>query len=152
MTRKLDFLGGMSLALMMIIITLNVILRKLDISFGGASEYVQFLLAACIGLSIANCAAKRGHIEISMFVDKMSRGKRIFFEILANAITLAFLAASSYFLVLYGIGYIKAGTVGMISRVPLYPFTWIVALGFAIYCFVAVDYVLHVIKGKEYVI
>jgi len=151
-THKLDFLGGMSLALMMVIITVNVILRKLNITFGGAAEYVQFLLAMCIGLSVANCAAKKGHIEISMFVDKMSKGKRIFFEIFTNLITLIFLAASSYFLITYGVGYIRAGTVGMISRVPLYPFTWIVSLGFIMYCFVVVDYAIHIIAGKEYVV
>ena len=151
MIQKLDFLGGISLMLMMFVITVNVILRKLNITFGGASEYVQFLMAACVGFSIANCAAKKGHIEISMLVDNMPKNPRIFFEVLVNLITLVFVAAASYFLITYGIGYLKAGTVGMISRMPYYPFTWIASLGFIMYCFVVIDNIIHVITGKEYV-
>ena len=151
MTQKLDFLGGISMFLMMLVITVNVILRKLSITFGGAAEYVQFLMAACVGFSIANCAAKKGHIEISMFVDKMPKVLRIFFEVLVNLITLIFVAATSYFLVIYGIGYLKSGTVGMISRVPLYPFTWIASLGFIMYGFVTIDKIIHIITGREYV-
>ena len=148
LTRRLDFLGGISIALMMLIITVNVILRKLSITFGGASEYVQFLMAACVGFSIANCAVQKGHIEISIFVDHMPKVPRVFFEILINLITMIFVAAASYFLVLYGIDYIRTGTVGMISRMPYYPFAWVSSLGFLVYCFVAIDNILHIITGR----
>jgi TRAP-type C4-dicarboxylate transport system permease small subunit len=149
MTRKLDFWSGISLALMMIIITVNVILRKLDITFGQAPEYVQFLMAMCVGLGVAHCAVCKGHIEISMFVDKMPERLRRFFEVLVNAAILIFVASASYFLADYGVGYIKAGTVGMISRMPLYPFVWITSLGFFMYCFVAIDNIIQAAFGND---
>lgn len=146
-TRKLDFWGGISLALMMIIITANVILRKLGITFGQASEYVQFLMAMCVGLGVAHCAVCKGHIEISMFVDRMPEIPRRVVEVFVNLVTMIFVAAASYFLADYGVGYIRAGTIGMISHMPLYPFVWITSLGFFMYCFVAVDNILRAITG-----
>lgn len=147
--RKLDLLGGLSLTGMMCVIAINVILRKLDITFGGASEYVQFLMAMCIGFSIADCAARNGHVEITMFVDKLPSIPRKFFELFSCLLTLIFVAAASYFLIIYGIGYIKSGTVGMVSKVPFYPFAWVCSLGFLLYALVAIDEILRIFLIKE---
>lgn len=148
LVHKLDFLGGLSLAVMMVIITVNVILRKLDITFGGASEFVQFLMAMCIGFSIADCAAKKGHVEISMLVDRLPKIPRKILELLACLITLVFVAAACYFLITYGIGYIKSGTVGMVSKVPFYPFAWVCSLGFLMYVLVVIDDIIGIICGR----
>lgn len=143
-----DYVGGVAMVLMVVIITANVILRKMGLPLNGAAEYVQFLLATCVGLSIGNCAAKGAHVEISVLVDRLPKVPKLVIELLMGLVTLIFVAAIAYYLYGYGMGYVVSGQVGMISRMPYYPFIWAVGVGFVIYTLVVINQILQLF-GKE---
>ena len=148
---SLDFIGGFALTAMFALIALNVILRAIGHPIVSTHEWIQFLMVSAVGLTIANCALHNGHVSIGMFVDKLPSRCRTALAIVINIFILGFTLLSSWRMLQHGLGFIASRQVGMVSRVPFYPFSFVVSLGFFIYALVVVNNILQVVGagGKK---
>lgn len=144
----LDTVGGIALAAIMILITLNVITRIFGKPIKGTVEWVQFLLSASIGLTIAYCALQEAHITVGILVDRLPRKARLIIETFVNVLVMAFALLASRMLLLNGFAMRDRGQLGMVTRLPYYPFIYITAFGFLVYAFVALVKIFQTFKKE----
>ena len=127
---KFDMVSGVALVAMMGLISINVILRAVWRPMLGTYEITALLAAVTIALAIANCAAKKGHIALTLFVDKLPRRIRavvtFFISILGTGLFLVLAWEETK----YGLHMRNIGEVGLTTELPFYPFIFLVAFGF----------------------
>ena len=146
----MDSIGGFAMAAIMILITGNVLLRMTGNPINGTVEWVQFLQATSIGLTIAFCGLQGEHITINLFVDKLPRKARFVIDIFVNILILVFVLLTAWVMVGSGVSMRDSGHVGMVTRIPFYPFIYIIAFGFLIYAFVAINNIIQAFaKGGD---
>lgn len=129
----LDVVAGWALTACMLVATFNVILRFLGHPLKGAFEWVGFLTALSIGLALANCAVKDGHVAVTFLVDKLPAVWQSVIELVMGAVGAVFLGLATWEITSLGLTMVRSGEVSGTTRVPLYPFAFLVALGFLAY-------------------
>ena len=136
-------------ALFMIIVALvvsNVILRFFGRPIHGAYEVVGLLMAAAIGLAISHCAAKEGHVAVTILVERMPEKYRLILDVVVNLCILAFLLLTVRMLVLYGNRLLIGDYVSMTRKIPMFYFAYIIAFGFVGYSLVLLGNLVESIK------
>jgi TRAP-type C4-dicarboxylate transport system permease small subunit len=138
-SRMLDVLSGIALVLMMVLVFVNVALRAVWTPILGTYEFTGFLAALTIALALAHCAARKGHVAITLFADMMpNRIQAILDTIVAilGIVLYSILAwqCSKYAMVMY-----HSGEVSLTTLTPFYPFLFVVAFGFAMLALVLLN-------------
>ena len=145
----LDSIGGLVLAAIMALITANVLLRMTGNPIGGTVEWVQFLLSASVGLTIALCGLKGDHIAVNILVDRLPPKARRVMDVLVNVVVLVFAVLVAWVQFENARSMIRSGQVGMVTRVPFYPFVFVIAFGFLLYAFVALNNILQILNNSN---
>ena len=129
-SKFLDRIAGLFLVAVMSLVVGNILLRVLfGKSILGTYEFVGFITAAMIGLSLAYCAIQKGHIAIGLFMDKMPPKIQHISDILINGIALIFWMLSAWHLYQYAYKMSLSGVVSPTTQMPFYYFVYIVAFG-----------------------
>lgn len=96
-TRKVGLAAGWALITLSVVVTLNVLARKLfNYSLQGVDEYGGYCLAICASVGFSQAAYEKAHIRISIVTDQLPLRWRALFDILA-------------LLILTGVAYTLAG-------------------------------------------
>lgn len=136
LSRGLDRVAGWALVAIMLLVVGNVVMRLFGKPIQGTYEWVSFLSALAIGLALAQCAVEDGHLSVTFLVDRLPRswkGPVLFF---GSAITVVFLAFTTWAVARYATSMVRSGEVGMSTHIPFYPFIYLIAFGFLVYCLV----------------
>ncbi len=129
-TGVFDRIAGLCMFSIMLLIVANVILRTVfNTPILGAYEYVVFLTSATIGLSIAHCAFQNGHIAVSFIVDKLPKTTQKLIDITMGITVFVFWLLCSWQISIYAKSLAVNGIVSPTSKMPEYPFVYIVGLG-----------------------
>lgn len=127
----LNEIAGWMLAICMLLITINVILRTV---FGkpilGTYEWVGILTALCIGLGLAFCAYKDSHITIDFLADKLNSRFRKALDIVTGIFSSSFMAVIIFSIFKYASKLYASGEVSPTTRIPFYIFVFITGFGF----------------------
>ncbi|MFZ5643090.1 MAG: TRAP transporter small permease [Bacillota bacterium] len=151
LSRILDRIAGLCMVCTMLLVITNIILRVLfNHPILGTYEYVGYLTAALIGLSLANCAVKKGHIAISFVVDRFSTKVQAFIDSFINIIALAFWGFSAWYIYKYANSLIINGVVSPTTQMPFYPFIYLVALGLLALCLVLLISAIESLKKAAF--
>lgn len=145
-SEKFDVIARVLFMVILILVVTNVISRSFGYPLNGVSEWVGFLMASAIALAISYCAALEGHVSVSILIDRLPFKKKASVEIIVGLFILVFLVFMVRMLTLYGIRLQQGGHIGMTTKVPLYPFAYVTALGFASYCVVMAGKLLEYVK------
>ena len=124
-------IAGWLLFACMLIVTLNVILRKI---FGspllGTYEWVGILTAVMISLGLAYCATVGGHIAIDFIVNKVKPGLQRIIAIICGGISCLVTGGVTVSLFQYANKLAKSGEVSPTTKIPYYVFVYVVGVGF----------------------
>lgn len=128
-SQKLDVVAGVALVAMMALVFGNVISRAVWKPIMGTYEVTAFLAAMTISFALAHCAMNKGHIALTLFVDRLPPRVRAFFDIIVST-----LGAGLYFILAwqvakYAIHMKGIGEVSLTMEIPFYPFIFGVAFG-----------------------
>ena len=120
--------GGISftgIAVMMVLITVDVILRKFFNSpINGSYEIVQYLLMLVVFASFSYTQMKKGHVRVSMFVNKMPWRLRCFINGV-NELLCAILSGILCYAAMVQAQYLFEGKwTSDVLRFPTSPFFW----------------------------
>ncbi len=137
-------IAQVALALVMVIIITNVLMRIWWKPLLGTHELVEVLGAVLLGLGIAYCAAKKGHVAVSIFVDKLSQKYQAVINSISNTIVLIVIGAISLELFQYAHRMLERNYVTTNLSIPQYPFYYLVAFGILM---LAVVLILDLIKS-----
>lgn len=136
----LDKLAAMCIFAVMILVVSNIILRTVfSRPIMGTYELVGFLTALGVGLALAHCALKDGHIAVGFLVERLSLKTQALLAILTNTIALGFWSMSSWYLFKYAHAMMSKGVVSSTAEIPVYPFIALIALGLLGLCLVLIS-------------
>lgn len=133
----LDKLAGFCLVASIVLIVVNIVLREVFSSpFLGTYELVSLFSASLIGLSIAQCAVKKGHIAVTILVDKLPKMLQDLIDGLMTLIGLCFWGLAAWHVMIYGISLKTTGVVSPTTQISFYPVVFLIAFGLVVLCLV----------------
>ncbi|MDA8234139.1 MAG: TRAP transporter small permease [Clostridia bacterium] len=148
-SHKLDLLARALLVALMLLIVGNVIFRMFGRPIAATVEWAEFLSAMSIGLAVAYCGVKGGHLSIEFVVEKFNKKVQAVIGIIMNFIVLIFVSLSFWRLIVYANDAKLSGQVSMTSQTPYYFFIYLVAFGFLAYGLVIVGALIDDIRKGE---
>ncbi len=129
----LDRAAGWLMASVMFLVVLNVILRTIFKSpILGTYEYVGFITAMFVGLSVAYCALQNFHIAVGFLLEKFPAKVQGIVDVLTGIISFVFLSLATWHIADYAGSMVITGEVSPTTRTPFYPFIYVVAFGFLV--------------------
>ena len=130
-SRMLDVLSGIALVLMMVLVFVNVALRAVWIPILGTYEYTGFLAALTIALALAHCAARKGHVAITLFADMMPNRIQAILDTIVAIFGIVLYSILAWQCVKYAMVLYQSGELSITTLTPFYPLVLVVAFGFA---------------------
>jgi TRAP-type C4-dicarboxylate transport system permease small subunit len=128
-SQKLDIIAGVALVAMMALVFGNVVCRALWKPIMGTYEVTAFLAAMTISFALAHCAVNKGHIALTLFVDRLSPRVRAFFDTIVSILGALLYFILAWEVAKYAIHMRDIGEVSLTMEIPFYPFILGVAFG-----------------------
>jgi TRAP-type C4-dicarboxylate transport system permease small subunit len=130
----LNYMSCAALAVLTILVTVNVILRKIFIMpILGTYDYTGFLTTMVIGCGLAYCNIENGHIDIGLFVDKMKGKARKWVITLGRALSFLVLSFLTYSMFTLGLRLLNANELSITTQTPLCIFVFILFICFLVF-------------------
>ncbi|MDD4238422.1 MAG: TRAP transporter small permease [Desulfotomaculaceae bacterium] len=137
LSRVLDKIAGLCLVAVMALIVANILLRAIFKSpILGTIDYVTFLTAVMIGLSLAYCAVQSGHIAVDFFVERLPLKIQAVIDMVMGLLTLTFWGLCVWQTAVYANRMAVTGVVSPTTQTPVYPFIYLVDVGLLALCLV----------------
>ena len=142
--------AGWLLFACMVIVTLNVILRKIFNSpLLGTYEWVGILTAVMISLGLAYCATVGGHIAIDFIVNKMKPGLQRLIAMICGGISCVVMGGVTVSLFQYAGKLARSGEVSPTTKIPFYIFVYIAGVGFVVFLAVLLLDLYKTVRRKQ---
>lgn len=146
-SKLLDTIAALCTVSVMVLAVVNIILRvAVNRPILGTYEFVGYLTAGLIGLSLASCALQNGHIAVSFVVDKFSRRIQACVDVFTNVLAVSFWGVAAWYIAEYAGSMNANGVVSPTSQIPFYPFIYLVSFGLLALCLVLVIRLLESIR------
>ncbi len=141
-----DWVAGTALVLIMLLTSLDVILRYLGYPIPGAYDLVSLGGAFVIGFAIPRTSWDRTHVTVDILTAKLSVSKQAVFAVGTRILALFFFLVLGWNLVRMGIGFMRTGDSTQTLSVPLYPLAFALGICAFIECIVLVADVVRVVS------
>ncbi|WP_084783241.1 TRAP transporter small permease [Bacillus dakarensis] len=136
-------------AFMMVFITIAVILRNLNHSIMGDYEIVQLLMIVVIMMGLPYVQQIKAHVSIGLIVDRLPKKIQKVLDVISYLLTFVVCELIGWVNIQVAIDYFVSYRTSLLLKVPLYPFLFIIGIGFIIWGFVAFMQVFGVFKTKD---
>lgn len=151
LSQVLDRIAAICIVAMMSVVVLNILLRAvLGKPLLGTIDYVNILMALTIGLGLAYCGLKNGHIAVGFMVEKLSNKTQAILGMVVNLTALLFWGAATWHMAAYARNMMTSNLLAGTVAVPVYPVVYLISFGLLVLCLVLVlklsDAVRMVIK------
>ncbi len=120
----LFWVGGLGLAIMMLVTLTDVVMRYLGKPIFGSMEIVCFTSAVVIGFAIPYTQWTKGHIIVDFLLDMLSPRAVKIFQIVTRIMGIILFLFAGYNFILYSFDLMKSGEVTPGFRIPYYPITF----------------------------
>lgn len=146
--KVMNEIASWTLGLCMLLITVNVILRKVfSYPILGTYEWVGILTAVTIGSGLSFCAFNDAHITIDFIFDKFKPAVRKVLGIFTGTISFAFMIMVVFSLVKYSLRLASNGEVTTTTGIPFFIFVIVIAFGFVFLSAVILLRSIQLFKG-----
>lgn len=130
LSRFLDRLSGLTIIAIMLLVVSNILLRTFfSVPILGTFEFVSFMTAMAISLSLANCAVENGHIAVDLFFNMFPRKVQRFLVVVTGIMSAFFLGLFSWRMGIFATRLMVSGEVSATTRLPFYIFAYITMIG-----------------------
>jgi TRAP-type C4-dicarboxylate transport system permease small subunit len=129
-SRKLNYISGIALTMMMCLVFINVLLRVVWRPILGTYEFTALLASVTISFALAHCAAQKGHVAISLFTDRLPERAQGICEAIVGAIGTGLFSVLCWQSIIHAGVIRRSGEVSFTTEVPFWPFIFGVAFGF----------------------
>ena len=137
LSRIADSAGRVILALMVLLITSDVVLRYFfNRPIRGSYELVQFMLALLVFLGLAYTQTKKGHVSITLVTSKLSPSQMSVAESATYLLCLIIFSLITWRCILQAEVLRTSGTSSDVLSIPNFPFMWVVVFGSALLCLI----------------
>ena len=148
-SRYTDIIAGGALVFIMLLTSLDVVLRYLGIPIFGSYDMVSLAGAFIIGFAVPRSSWDKVHVSVDILVERIPERKMIL-DLSTRVIALALFAVLSWNFFKLGFSFFKTGEVTLTLELPLYPIPFILGFCSLIECFVLLaDAVRIGLKGAD---
>lgn len=146
--KAMDCVAGTALVLIMLLTSLDVVLRYLDHPIKGSYDMVCFGAAFVIGFALPRTSWDKGHVRVDMLVDKIPN-KRVFFDLVTRVMAISLFVIIGWNFAKLGASFFKTGEGTLTLGLPLYPIAY--ALGVAAFfeCLALVGDIVKVVVERR---
>jgi len=117
------------LAVMMLVVVVNVLMRAVWQSMPGSFEIAGYLGAVVIGFALAHCAVKGRFVAITILVDRFQKRTRLIIGIITGIMSVGLFGLAAWHLGMLATDLWHAGELSPTLRFPHYPLIYAVAFG-----------------------
>ena len=151
LSSALNYVSYAAVAGLMLLVTLNVILRAAFKSpILGTYDYSGFLTIAIIGCGLSRCFLDDGHIEIGYFTEKFNRKARKVIVVSGRTLSALMLFLTSYSMFTYALRLMKTNEVSMTTKTPVSIFAFLLSFCFLVFAFTVIARLIDSSrKGEE---
>jgi len=129
-SKIMDNAAGWGIVAVMALVVVNVLMRVVfNRPILGVYEYVGYLTAGVIALSISYCALQNAHIAIEFIFEKIPVKIQRLIYIISGIIVLLFLLLLCVQVFIYAVKVMSTGEVSPTAKMPFYPFIFMIASG-----------------------
>jgi len=140
----LIWMAGVFLAAMILLTCANIFSRLVWLPVKGTFELMGYFGAVVTAFALGYTQIKRGHIAVTILVDRFSEKTRKVLTDINNIICMLFFAFAAWQSGKYATTLLKTGEITETLRIIYYPFTYGVALGFAL---LSLAFVMEILKS-----
>jgi TRAP-type C4-dicarboxylate transport system permease small subunit len=126
LSKVMDGIAGTVLVLIMLLTSLDVILRYLGRPIPGTYDLVSLAAAFVLGFAIPRTSWDRAHVTVDILVDQLPRHKRAL-HVVTRIVGLFFFSLLGWNLIKMGLSFARTGDSTQTLSVPFYPVSF--ALG-----------------------
>lgn len=126
--KAMDCVAGTVLVLIMLLTSLDVVLRYLGYPIKGSYDMVSFGAAFVIGFALPRTSWDKGHVRVDILIDKIPN-KKVVFNLVTRVMAISLFVIISWNFAKLGASFYKTGEGTLTLGIPLYPIAY--ALGIA---------------------
>lgn len=131
--RVVNGVGVAVLGVMMVLVTVDVCLRYFfSRPLPGTYEIIEHMMAIVVFGGLAYAGVKKVHITIDVIISRLPPRAQAVIESLATMVGLGLCILMSWHTALWGKKQWLVGQVTTTTDIPIYPFVWVAAFGFAL--------------------
>ncbi len=143
-------IGALAILALMMVATMNVFFRIVDVPFRGAYEIVGFLGAVVIAFALGYTQKRKDHIMVDIATRKFPPTVLKILDALKYIVSAVFFGIVARQVFLWGVNIYRTGEVSETLKIIYYPFVFCVALGFAILAFtLLIDFVFTISRHER---
>jgi TRAP-type C4-dicarboxylate transport system permease small subunit len=133
-----EWVGLTAFVSMMVLTTIDVVGAKLFLRpVNGALDLMMILQLLAMGFALSTSYIQKRHVQVEFFMPLMPKLVQRIAACLVQSLLLALFIIMTWQLFVYGHDLKMYGEVSSTVRIPLYPFTYAVAVAFIPVCLVA---------------
>lgn len=150
LAKKGGFIGALTMVGLMLLTVADVGLRYIfNAPILGSFELTEFSLILLVFFAIPWGTAQKVNVRVDLIVGKFPARLRAIFDSVTCFISLLVIALFAWYTVPQAIYMMKLGSESDMLEIPLYPFYFIVALGFFLLFFVLIANLIDLINEAK---
>ncbi len=126
-------IGSFFLFLMMFLTIADVFLRKVfSKSILGTVEITEFMMVILVFFGLAQAEIMNENVRVDIITNRFRKSTRQIIEVITQFCCFILFVLMTWYAFDYAVGKIGSGEVSQDLWIPMYPFVFVVALGFAV--------------------
>jgi len=126
-------IGAGVLALMMFLTTADVLLRYIfNRPIIGTYELTEYMMAMLVAFTVGYCAVNRGHVNVDLVVARIPERPRAVISVFTDLICVIFFSLITWKSFRQAIILQGSGSVSPALLIPVFPFVYIISIGFGL--------------------
>ncbi|MBU1564113.1 MAG: TRAP transporter small permease [Proteobacteria bacterium] len=142
---KLKVVGAVALFGMAVLTCADVVGRVFKHPIFGSIELVSFMGVFAVAMALPVTQFSKGHIGVELFVDKLPRKGRLFFELCTEIVSLALFVIITWRMFFFSIKLRASGEVSMNLHLPEYAIVFVLACCCVVLCLVIVSSIIKIL-------
>ena len=143
LVRAMAWVAGASLMVMVLVTTMDVILRKLGLSLTGAFDIVRVAAAITVAGALPYTTAIKGHVAIEYFFHKLGRRGRVVVDVLMRLLGMALFSLLAWGCAAYGHSLRIRGEVSMTLQMPIFWVPYVLAVSCGLVVLIKLYHLTH---------
>lgn len=147
LNQALAWLAGAVLVALMLFVVVEVALRAFGWPVVGAVEVISWLSAIAMALALGYVQLQRSHVAMTLIADCLPTIGRRLLDLANATVALLLFVAVAFYLLRYGIELRASGSLSETLKVVVYPWVFVVAVGFTGLCLALLLDVLRALRA-----
>lgn len=147
-TRYMGYVGAFFIAAMMLLTTVDVIMRyAFDKPIGGVAELCGIMLVMVVAATLGWTALERAHVKVDLLMERLPKKVQFVVDAIMYLLALGIFALMTIWTT--GEMFAEAQT-SSILRISMIPFQWIFWVGLVVFCICIIVLIIeHFKKGLK---